>query len=145
MPAATLVDFGNYASYRTWGREPTLAFVEQRRQARMDCLLDRGELPFFEVCGERRVFMDSVMTMLAEHVNAAQAGGVLGNPVNQAHAIAGAIADDKALIEELSNLETSPGTFGELLRTAAMSVMADGDAGDGRVVALRPIHTQQGN
>lgn len=95
-------------------------------RVQVDGLLDRGELPFFEVCGERRVFMGSVMAMLAERVNAAQAG-VLGNPVNQARAMARAIADHKALIEELANSETSPGTFGELLRNAALGAVAEGN------------------
>lgn len=92
----------------------------ERKQ--VDSLLDGGELPSFEVCGERRVFMESVMAMLGDRVNAAQAG-VLGNSMSQARAMASTIAGNKALIEELAKLEASPGTFGDLLRNAALSPM----------------------
>lgn len=85
-------------------------------------LLDGGELPFFEVCGERRVFMESVMNGLGERVNATQAG-VLGNSVNQARAMPSEIADDNALVENLAKLGALTSTFGESLRDTDKSAM----------------------
>ena len=110
----------------------------------VDELLEQGELPCFEVCGEWRVFLKEVEGLVARQMATASMKA-LANRAVQIKAMAGVLAEDEPLREELAGLDTTPGTYGELLQMAAAmgSVVSTGNQGN--VVAFASRRSQKGD
>lgn len=97
-------------------------------------LLDSGELQCFEVLpGERRIVAAS-LTEFIDRRKRKEQSRVLMAPGNQFDALARVIAEDHSLTEQLASTDATPGTFGDLLRNAAMSAVAGSVLLEGRVV-----------
>ena len=110
----------------------------------VDELLEQGELPCLEVCGERRVFLDEVKRFAARQMAAANMK-VLGNHAVQMKAMAGVLAEDEPLREELAGLDATPGTFGELVMMAAAMGSVTSKSSQGNVVAFASRRSQKGD
>jgi len=110
----------------------------------VDELLEQGELPCFEVCGERRVFLDEVKRFVARQMATANKKA-LGNHAVQMKAMAGVLAEDEPLMEELAGLDATPGTFGELLQMAAAMGSVASKSNQGNVVAFTGRMSQKGD
>jgi hypothetical protein len=110
----------------------------------VDELLEQGELPCLEVCGERRVFLDEVKRFAARQMAAANMK-VLGNHAVQMKAMAGVLAEDEPLREELAGLDATPGTFGELVKMAAAMGSVVSKGSQGNVVAFASRRSQKGD
>ena len=106
--------------------------------------LEQGELPCFEVCGERRVVLDEVERFVARQMAAANMKA-LGSHAVQMKAMAGVLAEDEPLREELAGLEATPGTFGDLLKKAAAMGSVASKGSQENVVAFTSRRSQKGD
>ena len=110
----------------------------------VDELLEQGELPCFEVCGERRIVLEEVERFVARQMATANMKA-LGNRAVQMKAMAGVLAEDEPLMEELAGLDATPGTFGELLQMAAAMGYVVSKGSQGNVVAFASRRSQKGD
>jgi excisionase family DNA binding protein len=110
----------------------------------VDDLLEQGELPCFEVCGERRIVLEEVERFVARQMATANMKA-LGNRAVQMKAMAGVLAEDEPLMEELAGLDATPGTFGELLQMAAAMGSVVSKGSQGNVVAFASRRSQKGD
>ena len=113
--------------------------------ARVDDLLDLGEIPFsVSAGGDRLVHMGDVVAYAAR-LEKDSVVRFLDNPTAQLNAIACVLAEDHSLRGQLSQLEPSPGTFGDLLRQAAcLSDLGANGASRNVVPLFRRMSTQKG-
>ena len=110
----------------------------------VDELLEQGELPCFEVCGERRVVLEEVEGFVARQMATANMKA-LGNHVVQMKVMAGVLAEDEPFREELAALEATPGTFGDLLKKAAAMGAVASKGSQENVVAFTSRRSQKGD
>jgi excisionase family DNA binding protein len=110
----------------------------------VDELLEQGELPCFEVFGERRIVLEEVERFVARQMATANMKA-LGNHAVQMKAMAGVLAQDEPLREELAGLDATPGTFGELVKMAAAMGSVASKGSQGNVVAFASRRSQKGD
>lgn len=110
----------------------------------VDELLEQGELPCFEVCGERRIVLEEVDRFVARQMATANKKA-LGNHAVQMKAMAGVLAEDEPLREELAGLDATHGTFGELVKMAAAMGSTAIKSNLGNVVAFASRMSQKGD
>jgi len=107
-------------------------------------LLEQGELPCFEVCGERRIILEEVERLVARQMATANMKA-LGNRAVQMKSMAGVLVEDEPFREELADLDATPGTFGELLNKAAVMESVASKGGPGNVIAFASRMSQKGD